>query len=44
MCRLLHFWVDLVNTCVDLDSMISFLIWKKSCSQSAKPLNILGFL
>lgn len=29
MSRLLYFWVDLGDTCVDLDSMISFLYGRK---------------
>jgi len=30
MSRLLYFWVDYMATCVDLDSMLSFLDGRKA--------------
>lgn len=29
MSRLIYFWVDYVNTCIDLDGMIPFLYGRK---------------
>lgn len=43
MGRLVFFWVDLDTTCVVLEIIVVFLVWKKNCSQSAKRLNISVF-